>query len=179
MNLNPHSLEIDRSYKLYYVSSSVYLVEITQIIFRQLRLVKVLIFLFMFMSDSIRMFKTIVGLAIFTLVLSCQSGTRNLAQAPLPRTLKILALGDSLTAGVANNGGYRPHLYVLLRDAGFSVDFLGSIQQGPPDMPDPDHEGYGGYRIDQLDTVVEKSLGKFKPDFILLGAGGNDIAQKL
>ncbi|MBY0314935.1 MAG: hypothetical protein K2Q26_05415 [Bdellovibrionales bacterium] len=123
------------------------------------------------------MFKTFIGLTVFTLGLSCHSGTRHLAQAPQPRTLKILALGDSLTAGVANNGGYRPHLYILLKNAGFSVDFLGSNQQGPPDMPDPDHEGYGGYRIDQLGPVVEKSLGTFKPDLILLGAGGNDIAQ--
>src|SRR5687768_7551509 len=68
-------------------------------------------------------------------------------------TLHVLPLGDSITSGWTVPGGYRTYLYNDLTAAGVDVDFVGWLNTNPhPDLPDPDHSGYNGWRIDQINS---------------------------
>jgi lysophospholipase L1-like esterase len=96
----------------------------------------------------------------------------------------MMPLGDSITEGGYNeNGqwqigpGYRGPLYDELTRAGFSVDFVGSVQSGPSTMPDRDHEGHSGWRIDQLTPEIAGWMTQSRPELILLMVGTNDIIQ--
>lgn len=92
------------------------------------------------------------------------------------KTLKIMPMGDSITAGYFTvNGGYRRYLKVLFAQNGYKVDFVGRNKDRSGDMPDPEHEGYSGYTIRQIGEKAEEAVPMFKPDIILLFAGTNDI----
>ena len=96
--------------------------------------------------------------------------------------IKILPLGDSLTYGAhsaqdAGIGGYRNRLWSRLTNDGFSVDFVGSVNGPAGAGVDPDHEGHGGWRIDDLTGQIDGWLAGSQPDVILLLAGANDIIQ--
>ena len=74
------------------------------------------------------------------------------AQATQPKVLKIMPLGDSITAGYASDatGGYRLPLQQKLTAAGISYQFVGSQKTHNPTSPaaaQPDHEGYDGYQL--------------------------------
>jgi lysophospholipase L1-like esterase len=94
-------------------------------------------------------------------------------------TLRILPVGDSITLGSGTPGGYRAPLYQLLTNAGYSVDFLGTqTANGAASLPDPDHAGYGGYRIDEIDSIILSTLDAVaEPDVILLLIGTNDYGE--
>lgn len=93
--------------------------------------------------------------------------------------LRVLPLGDSLTVGYTVPSGYRDLLQALLADAGYNFDFLGTqIDQLNTLIPDPDHEGHSGWRIDEIHTNVNGWLNAIAtPDVILLLIGTNDIHQ--
>jgi lysophospholipase L1-like esterase len=95
--------------------------------------------------------------------------------------VRIMPLGDSLTSGYSVPtylSGYRDGLYSLLTDAGYNVDFVGTqIDTQNPALPDPDHEGHGGYRIDQIGSGILGWLDAGNPDVILLLIGTNDFWQ--
>ena len=92
--------------------------------------------------------------------------------------LQILPLGDSITDGYEIPGGYRWRLGNRLRGAGFAVNFLGSLVNGPEDWGDRHHEGHSGWRIDQLQVEIEGWLVDSNPNWILLMIGTNDVAQE-
>lgn len=98
---------------------------------------------------------------------------------PVPVT--IMPLGDSITlgsGGTADYGGYRGTLYTLLTNAGYAPDFVGTQTGNSAQIPDPNHQGHSGWRIDQLDTNVEGWLSAIAaPNFILLHIGTNDFGQ--
>ncbi len=98
------------------------------------------------------------------------------AQAPPP--LHIMPLGDSITQGTVP-GGYRLPLYQLLTNAGYNIDFVGSTTvNGAPNLPDSDHEGHSGWRIDQIDSIILGVFGQIAdPDIILVLIGTNDYGQ--
>ena len=100
------------------------------------------------------------------------------AQA-VPPPIRILPLGDSITDGVPVAGGYRAPLYQLLTNAGFKVDFVGTLNNNSsPQLPDPNHEGHSGYRIDQIDAGFLGWINAVAdPDVILLLIGTNDYGQ--
>src|SRR4051812_31338835 len=101
---------------------------------------------------------------------------------------KIMPLGDSITEGFGDGfpnkkfRGYRGHLYQMLVDAGFAVDFVGSIPEG--DIPDPDHEGHGGHTALKLIHDPDTNKGVFQwlrdasPDVVLLHIGTNNVILK-
>ena len=102
-----------------------------------------------------------------------------LSASAQPAPIRILPLGDSITYGSSSPGGYRAPLYQLLTNAGFVVDYIGT-QTGNPvaSLPDSDHEGHGGWRIDQLDANILGWFGQLDdPDVILLLIGTNDYGQ--
>jgi lysophospholipase L1-like esterase len=104
-------------------------------------------------------------------------GPANAAAAAVPRTVRVLPLGDSITYGVGSStgSGYRDRLWAPAAAGGYGLDFVGSEQTGT--MPDAQHEGHRGWTIadvaDHADAWIEAS----RPDVILLHIGTNDEAK--
>lgn len=101
--------------------------------------------------------------------------------------VQIMPLGDSITRGLANTGwipgGYRTRLYQRLTTEVFptrGVDFVGTQNDNPApsNLPDPDHEGRGGFRIDQHMPTIGQAVRDHAPAVVLLHLGTNDIDQK-
>ncbi len=95
---------------------------------------------------------------------------------------RIMPLGDSLTAGGYNingvwhiDGGYRLPLWKTLTNNKYQIDFVGSLAHG--NFADAEHEGRSGWRIEQLDEIVENVLLTYSPDVVLLIIGTNDLVQ--
>jgi lysophospholipase L1-like esterase len=93
-------------------------------------------------------------------------------QAAAP--VRLMPLGDSITQG-GSIGGYRLGLGQKLAAAGRSVDFVGSLKDGPGSMPDRDHEGHPGWTIAQVDANVVNWLRTYNPRTVLLHIGTNDM----
>jgi len=96
--------------------------------------------------------------------------TVDAAAAPV----RVMPLGDSITQG-GSIGGYRLDLGTKLRAAGRSIDFVGSLTDGPASMPDRNHEGHPGWTIAQIDANVANWLRTYTPHTILLHIGTNDM----
>ena len=99
--------------------------------------------------------------------------------------LRILPLGDSITQGTGDTagGGYRGPLWTLLKDAGYNADFVGSQTDTSCTLAgfDKDHEGHGGWRVDQTyggnglyEHLNEWFAGCLDPHVVLLHIGTND-----
>ncbi|MBD3615426.1 MAG: hypothetical protein HUJ22_02555 [Gracilimonas sp.] len=104
-----------------------------------------------------------------------QSETKNfevIASVPENKTVKIMPLGDSITEAF----GYRLPLWNMLTGNGYSIDYVGSQSEAHPDLPDTDHEGHGGWTIDDISAEVNGWLLTYQPDVVLLMIGTNDIA---
>ncbi|MFZ5479323.1 MAG: SGNH/GDSL hydrolase family protein [Myxococcota bacterium] len=91
--------------------------------------------------------------------------------------LRILAVGDSITHGYGVPGGYRVPLRERLVAAGLDVDFVGSQKWAPGGWPDPEHEGWSGYLIDEIAPHAQAAVATYDPDVILLLAGCNDVRK--
>ena len=120
-------------------------------------------------------------------------------QASASNTVKIMPLGDSITYGMADEGGYRKYLSYLLQQNGYSnVDLVGPEGKdsatfnynGKSVTYDDNHAGYSGYTITnlpggwfgQLNGILETMQGgdyikKYSPDIILLQIGTNDVSN--
>jgi lysophospholipase L1-like esterase len=92
--------------------------------------------------------------------------------------VRIMPLGDSITDGYTPYpGGYRVGLWQRLAVGGYTVDFVGSMTNGPAELGDHDHEGHVGWRIDQLDANINTWLQQSDPRTIMLLIGTNDMNQ--
>ncbi len=96
--------------------------------------------------------------------------------------VRIMPLGDSITLGYSLPtylSGYRDTLYSGLVNAGYNVDYVGTlIDTQNSSIPDPNHEGHAGYRIDNIDAGIDSWLALTNdPDVILLLIGTNDFSQ--
>ncbi|WP_246589144.1 PKD domain-containing protein [Methanofollis formosanus] len=113
---------------------------------------------------------------------------------------KILPLGDSVTAGAideqtgVNYPSYRYHLWNLLNENGYQVNFVGT--RTAPDFQldfDRDNEGRPGWRADHIafgNLDYEPQNGKLSvwldalkakgevPDHVLIHLGTNDLLQQ-
>ncbi|HEY9748960.1 MAG TPA: GDSL-type esterase/lipase family protein, partial [Allocoleopsis sp.] len=94
----------------------------------------------------------------------------------LPR---IMPLGDSITEGLhqvsPRPGAYRIKLWQDFTENGLSVNFVGAQNNGPNELGDKDHEGHGGWSIDQIrDLVNGGALSNHPSDMVLLMIGSND-----
>ncbi len=101
--------------------------------------------------------------------------------APRATPLRVMPLGDSITLGPDQDGGisggWRPLLAdELVHRDGLDVQFVGSQQSGTPPL---DHEGHGGWRIDQIRAIVDGAMATYAPDVVLLHVGTNDVGQRL
>ena len=86
--------------------------------------------------------------------------------------VKVMPLGDSITEAF----GYRIPLWNQLTDAGYEINYVGSQTEPHPDLPDPRHEGHGGWYIGHIAENVNDWLAAYEPDYILLMIGTNDVA---
>ncbi len=80
--------------------------------------------------------------------------------------INIMPLGDSITS----RSGYRDNLYADLIDAGYHVDFVGSVTDG-----DNSHEGHSGYTPTQIASSLNNWLQANSPDVVLLHIGTNEL----
>jgi lysophospholipase L1-like esterase len=140
------------------------------------------------------------GIAILSLVLIHAAAAnpaddleKNFASAPL----RIMCVGDSITAGYTDNPkwmhpfeyGYRGGLLRRLMQAGYRVQFVGESPEPwdgryglPHNTPTFDlktldqdhHRGYGGWRTKQVFGWIGEWVSKDNPDLVLLMIGIND-----
>lgn len=97
----------------------------------------------------------------------------------VPGSVRIMPFGSSTTAGSVP-GGYRGDLYQMLTSAGRSVDFVGSVtDSGPAQLPDRNHEGHGGFVLDQLTAIARARMRTYQPDVVLVHAGANDVLRNV
>lgn len=127
------------------------------------------------------------GLATAALVTGLGAATTGTAHAAeqLPRQrarqqvqqqgVKVMPLGDSITDGFNVPGGYRIDLWNSLVADGYSIDFVGSLQNGPDSLGDKDHEGHSGWTIGQIQQNINGWLATYTPQTILLHIGTNDM----
>ncbi|HEX6470960.1 MAG TPA: GDSL-type esterase/lipase family protein [Streptosporangiaceae bacterium] len=107
------------------------------------------------------------------------AGPIGAARAESNGGVRVMPLGDSITDGLTVPGGYRIGLWQKFVAGGFTVDFVGSLSNGPAQLGDHDHEGHSGWRIDQIDANIVNWLRTSNPHTILLHIGTNDIIQNV
>ncbi|MFD3547886.1 FG-GAP-like repeat-containing protein [Streptomyces sp. NPDC058655] len=98
------------------------------------------------------------------------------APLPAPPVVRIMPLGDSITAGVGstNGAGYRSHLWELMGgQSRYAPDFVGSGSFGS--VADPDNEGHSGWTVDQVRSEIDRWQTAADPDIVLLHLGINDL----
>jgi len=106
--------------------------------------------------------------------------------------VRIMAFGDSITAGVGadgadvGGGGYRGELERLLAADGYHYVMTGGRSDYSARVAMRAHEGHPGYVLRSYASapapqlygaVVHKALGTYDPDIILLMAGTNDLLR--
>ncbi|NUT47461.1 MAG: SGNH hydrolase [Saccharothrix sp.] len=89
--------------------------------------------------------------------------------------VKVMPLGDSITDGFNVPGGYRVELWNKLVAGGRTVDFVGSMANGPSSLGDRNHEGHSGWTIAQINNNITTWLSTYAPRTILLHIGTNDM----
>lgn len=116
---------------------------------------------------------------------------------PYVRAIKtrVMCIGDSNTHGVQGYTSYRYPLWFSLMRQGTLVQFVGTRftvegEDGGLTIPDlnlfnryytyfdRDHQGYSGYRIDQVEPLLPAAVASEQPDVCLILLGTNDIGQR-
>lgn len=92
-------------------------------------------------------------------------------------SFRLMPLGGSVTQGVGSStgAGFRRPLLEMLQGHGFDVQMVGSRKTGS--MPNKNHEGWPGYRIDEIDKKARLSVSRVLPDVFAVNAGSNDCLQ--
>ncbi|MFD9688950.1 FG-GAP-like repeat-containing protein [Kitasatospora sp. NPDC059088] len=91
-------------------------------------------------------------------------------------SLRVMPLGDSITAGAgsATGSSYRAPLWSLVAgQSRYTVRFVGSQAGGQ--LPDLAHEGHSGDMVDDLRAGIDQWLAAAHPDVVLLHIGVNDL----
>lgn len=96
---------------------------------------------------------------------------------------RVLAVGDSITAGAGSPGGFRRPLQDRLRYYGVYLDFVGPSIENSSGMRDREHAGFGGWRTrdliygrsgDRAAGRLSDWLRAYQPSVLLVTAGTND-----
>lgn len=100
---------------------------------------------------------------------------------PLVATPKIMVLGDSISAGNADEvmNGYR--LELMNRLPGYSINYVGSLQRGDSRLADKDMQAEGGACIKGdpcwgkvLYHLTANWVSSAQPDVVIMNGGSND-----
>ena len=139
--------------------------------------------------------QTAAILTAMTLLFSAIPGMPKPAAEALD-SVNIMPIGDSITFGLGEDGGYRKYLDYALKQKGIAFDMVGPEGQssasfsykGQTVQYDNNHAGYSGYTIKQQYPVpswgenglLEKLQSKnavraAQPDIVLLIIGTNDM----
>ncbi|MCP5023377.1 MAG: hypothetical protein GY930_16610 [bacterium] len=131
-----------------------------------------------------------------TQISSIRSTGRQTKSGQMSRAIKtrVMCIGDSNTHGVQGYTSYRYPLWFSLRRRGSLVSFVGTRftvenENGTsiPDLNlfnryytyfDRDHQGYSGYRTDQVLPLLPPAIASETPDVCLILLGTNDIGQR-
>ena len=147
------------------------------------------------MKKHTRLLALAASLLVPSVTLHAQNATP--AQA---KPLRILCVGDSITAGYTDNPtwdvpfefGYRQGLFERLQKAGYQFQFVGDSPEPwdgrfglPKNSPTPDlravgqdrHEGHGGWNTAQVLQNIDQWIAKSQPDIVLLMIGINDAGR--
>ncbi|MEV4640705.1 SGNH/GDSL hydrolase family protein [Actinoplanes sp. NPDC049548] len=134
--------------------------------------------------------KTMTGVLAAGLVVGCGApqiasagaSAPAVVQAGTPRiqefqATRVMPLGDSITRGTGSptRSSYRMALSERLIKGGMQIDYVGSQNDGTGS--DTDHEGHGGWTIDELSAELDGWLDQYRPDVVLVHAGTNNITQ--
>jgi len=119
--------------------------------------------------------RRIAGLSVVFLLGCVSPGA---AAADGEAVVRIMPLGDSITQGYHTS--YRDPLWSALREAGWKVDFVGTMKSnygggGPPRGYDTDHEGHWGWHADEVMERIAEWAERSNPDIVLLHLGTNDV----
>ncbi len=135
-------------------------------------------------NDSRRRLSVLLSIGLLSTLFLGTVAARSL-YAQGAEACRIMPLGDSITKGIYGNAGppddltvgYRQPLYLMLRSAGYQVNFVGSLQAGSEAVPDfdEDHEGHPGWRDDQIAAHVYEWLVANPADIVLLHVGTNGL----
>ena len=138
------------------------------------------------MKRAMRLVGMLVGVLLVAYSLNPlhSDGDTAIAQANNHR-YKIMPLGDSITFDNHSGDtrpeglrtGYRQPLYLSLVEAGYNVDFVGSLVAGQDAVPkfDPDNEGHPGWTDDQIAANIYTWLQSSPAEIILLHIGTNGL----
>ncbi len=119
-------------------------------------------------------------------------------EAEAADTIKIMPVGDSITNGDGDPGGYRKFLDYTLKEKGISFDMVGPKKDmnasfsynGQNVQYDSDHAGFSGFQIKEVPDWGKQQGGtgslynelkngnkvqQYSPDIILLIIGTNDM----
>lgn len=122
-----------------------------------------------------------VGTAVLAALLVAAAGAFVAVQpaASAPAAVRIMPLGDSITAGT---GCWRAMLWHQLQTAGHTnIDFVGGVSDGGGCNPgysyDFDHEGHGGFSATGIadNNQLPPWLNAAMPDIVLMHLGTNDM----
>lgn len=98
--------------------------------------------------------------------------------------MRVMCVGASITMGAEINGGYRLLLEKMLEGAGIPIQFVGRLDSNSEGMSSPYHEGYSGFRIEQVEEGVvgtsrpiAEGVRELQPDVVLILCGTNDVRQ--
>jgi acetyl esterase len=114
------------------------------------------------------------------LCLRLWAGLLALSAAVLPaaeRPVRIMAVGDSITAGADFFPSYRYALWEKLFAAGYVVQFTGT-QHSETRVGPLAHEGYGGRNTEQLAATVPAHFAADPADVVLLHSGHNHTVEE-
>ncbi len=113
----------------------------------------------------------------------------------VPGGTRVVVIGSSTVEGAADRNSFRRPLGAALSQAGYAINFVGtknlSAGVAPPNLDyDRDHEGYAGWRADEVlngrsgvPALATRLAGlsadgdQLTPDIALLYVGHNDIFQ--
>lgn len=96
--------------------------------------------------------------------------------------VRIMPLGDSITASSHGQASYRYWLWKKLVTAGAKVDFVGSqkgVSGGTPRYSDFDqnHEGHSGWTAFQVGQYITQWARTYRPNIVLIDLGVNDLIE--
>lgn len=119
-------------------------------------------------------------LALVLLALGALPATAATPPAPAPidvsQHLRVMPLGDSITAGTGSTtgDGYRLELarYMVEVQQIYTATWVGSQTSGT--QSNPHHEGHPGWTIADLTAGIDGWMATYQPDVVLLHAGVND-----
>ena len=99
--------------------------------------------------------------------------------AAWPQNVRLMPMGDSITAGIGTpvGNGYRLPLWnLLVGEISGHLNFVGS-RHDYGNMSDNDNEGHSGWKIKDIAGIATGVVQQYRPNVVTLHLGTNDMNQ--